>query len=868
MTEPSLPLTCPKITKVVTVTADLSLFDDSLGLQYYQNFGYSLSKEEVSLLTSLKHPVLVGCYRPEKETDEIVFDSCEFGSFSDLDVCKLDLSCHDLWSIRNQILQALKYLASHELYHKGLNVSNVVICSLHPFRVKFSLFSNGQILIRPVDTHIPIQEFWKQKMNEQEEVCFDDLIRSIIKSVFPYSTIDKNIVFTNPNTLERNDLESLKALICSIESETLFKPLQCTGDFSSVNNNLYHIGRYSNNQKPAQLYLQSSLLFHIFTQGILKYRKPLIEFNIDKETFNSRSREFSHFATIIISISFKFRHLFLRAFEESCSCRAHLLLVEDLFYSSESILMSRCTKLSHLSKHSVLKSNWFHKFPITEIISSTLNFDTRIIDFDKISRLELVCFDQDLAIVARFPNLCSFSLRGSKVVHNFTVLASCRHLCSISISSCSHLDLNQFINKQQLNSFLLNKVNVIDFTPLFLFKQLTKLFLEHCNFSDLSILSSLRKLRELSLNGNNVTDITTLTSFKLLTALSLSRTKVFDLWPLNVLSKLSTLDLRGTLLPYEQQKLLTNSFEIKTLINSFKDGVDLDCSNRYNTKVDLSICSHCNRLRSINLSTLQVDNISKISGFTNLVALDLSNVELGHMIRITDISFLSSCVKLKSLSLVGSKVTDLSPLSLLVELESLSLRNTTVFDLSPLKDVTKLSILDLRETLLLKEHQRLLTNSQVILALINSFALGVLGLDFSDSCSTLDLSFYSHCVSLKSIHLTYRRVKNLFVLSKFTRLEILDLSNVRIAENNKPITDISFLSSCATLKSLSLDGSEVTDLSPLLSHSNSLRILSLNNTKFVNLRQISLLKQLEYLSLNDNKISDVCSLASLNILLE
>ncbi|KAL0220757.1 hypothetical protein RCL1_000611 [Eukaryota sp. TZLM3-RCL] len=71
-------------------------------------------------------------------------------------------------------------------------------------------------------------------MNEHEEVCFDDFIRSIVKSVFPYSFIDKNIVFTNPNTLERSDLESLIALICSIEFETMFKSVQFVGDFSSV----------------------------------------------------------------------------------------------------------------------------------------------------------------------------------------------------------------------------------------------------------------------------------------------------------------------------------------------------------------------------------------------------------------------------------------------------------------------------------------------------------------------------------------------------------------------------------------------------------------------------------------------------------
>ncbi|KAL0209673.1 hypothetical protein RCL1_008511 [Eukaryota sp. TZLM3-RCL] len=154
------------------------------------------------------------------------------------------------------------------LYHKGLNVSNVVVCSLIPVKVELTLFSNGQSLIRPVDTHIPIQEFLKLKMNEHEEVCLDDLIRSIVKSVFPYSIIDKNIVFTNPNTLERSDLASLKALICSIEFETMFQSGQYVGDFSTINTNLSCFFKSIKSQEQKTLFFPNTLLFHKFTQGI------------------------------------------------------------------------------------------------------------------------------------------------------------------------------------------------------------------------------------------------------------------------------------------------------------------------------------------------------------------------------------------------------------------------------------------------------------------------------------------------------------------------------------------------------------------------------------------------------------------------
>ncbi|KAL0216865.1 hypothetical protein RCL1_007348 [Eukaryota sp. TZLM3-RCL] len=178
-----------------------------------------------------------------------------------------------------------------------------------------------------------------------------------------------------------------------------------------------------------------------------------------------------------------------------------------------------------------------------------------------------------------------------------------------------------------------------------------------------------------------------------------------------------------TLLPRIHQKLLTNSFEVTTLINSFEHGVELDFSNHYDN-VNLAFYSHCSRLMSLNLSRKGVDNIVEISKFTNLETLDLSNVKLGYntygAVRVTDISFLSSCINLKSLSLDGSEVADLSPLSLLVELECLSLKATKVLDFWPLNNLTKLSSVDLRETLVPRKFQRVITNSSDIKVIINS----------------------------------------------------------------------------------------------------------------------------------------------------
>ncbi|KAL0217224.1 hypothetical protein RCL1_007707 [Eukaryota sp. TZLM3-RCL] len=778
------PLTVAKDT-----SSNLSLNEDSEGRKYFKRTTCSCRNEEISLLTSLKHPNLVRYYHTdEQETNKIIFDYCQFGLLPDLDLSKQELDAHDLWSMRNQILHALKYLASQGLYHKGLNVSNVLVCSLYPIKVKLSLFSAQRVLIRSVNTDIPIQEFWKQKMNEQEEVCVDNLIRSIVKSVFLYSILEKNIFFTNPSTLERNDLESLKALICSIESETMFKSGQCIGDFSSVNNNLSCVFKSFKSQEQKNLFFSQTLLLHVFTQAILKCKKPLLEFNIDRCLVQSRNKEFSIFATKFISISVNFRNVFFRAFDFTCGSKGNHLALLTSHFNFDPFIISSCTTVSHLSSPSVVYLNLLNKFPITSITTDTLNFDTRLFDKEKVTELKLSEFQQDLATVTLFPNLYSFGLFSSRAVHDFSVLACCPNLRSVTLYWCTISDFNQFHNIEQLTSFSLFQAKVSDFSPLSELTQLKKLSMFNCNFTDFNILSPLQNLEDLDLSGNKITDISALSllnnlrilslastinrldyspisclqslekleldnnkitdisflsSLKNLVDLSLKDNKIIDLTPLSslfmlqnlslrdstvfclrpltTLTQLSYLDVRGTLLPTEHQKQLTNSYDIKTLINSLEHGVDLNFGNFYCRIVDLSLLSQCTGIKSLILTDKCVEDISEISKFTNLETLDLSNVRLPNRNKLTDISFLSSCLKLKSLFLDESDVTHLSPLSSMTDLLRLRLCNTQVHDLSPLKELSKLSFLDVRETFIPQSLQELVNNCQQVKELIRNF---------------------------------------------------------------------------------------------------------------------------------------------------
>ncbi|KAL0216859.1 hypothetical protein RCL1_007342 [Eukaryota sp. TZLM3-RCL] len=801
---------------------NLSLLRDFNGWYYLEKTPYCLSTEEISLLSSLQHPALLGYHQFNgQEPNDLLYNYCKFGPFYDLDLSKHALSSHDLWSIRNQLFQGLSYLASQGLYHKGLNVSNVLVCSLDPLRIKLSLFSNSRVLIDSVASNVPLQEFWKQKMNEQEEVCFDDLIRSIVKSVFPYSILEKNIVFTNPNTHDRNDLESLKALICSIESEPMFKSDQYIGDFSNVNNAL---SQFLPSNPEKRLSLTYVLLIHVLAQRISNFETPLLEFNVRNHTFKCENRDFLYFAERTMSISSYFRHVFFKAFDLACIVRGHhLALVDFSSLPTKCILSTCCENIYHFSNRSIILVNFLKRNPFTAIKTARLKYNIPFLNIEKVTEIELDKFNEDLSVITKFPAVSTLSFSNTVIVLDFNVLSSCDKLSSISFSAGKVHNLASLRCLPQLNCLSLDGVDITNYHALSELKGLVKLSVNGCEFDDLNPLSWLLRLRYLSL----------------------TRTKVYDLWPLRNLTKLSTLVLRETVVPEEHQREITNPFEIRELINSYKLGADLVLINTWVT-LDLFLFSHLLRIKLVDLSGRSVNNISVISIFTGLLSLNLSNVELDGIKnnRISDISFLSYCVKLKALSLEGSRVSDLSPLSRLFDLESLSLRNSEVFDLFPLKPLTKLSYLDVTNTCIPMIHQSKHTTSSGIQSLVDLFEHGVFGLDFSTKCLCVNLSLYSHFVGLKSLVLAGNYVSNFSVFSQFAYLETVDLSNVRC--NN--IVDFFVFPFCINLKSLSLNSCEVHDVSPL-SYLTALESLFLNDNYVFDLWPLNNLTKLSTLDL-------------------
>ena len=115
----------------------------------------------------------------------------------------------------------------------------------------------------------------------------------------------------------------------------------------------------------------------------------------------------------------------------------------------------------------------------------------------------------------------------------------------------------------------------------------------------------------------------------------------------------------------------------------------------YNNAItDVSALSSLIKIRYLGLTNNNITDISALSGLTNLERLDLERN------NITAISALSGMTDLRMLLLQGNNITDVSALSGLINLTALDLSQNNITDISALLGLTNLFRLDLQGNLL------------------------------------------------------------------------------------------------------------------------------------------------------------------------
>ena len=296
--------------------------------------------------------------------------------------------------------------------------------------------------------------------------------------------------------------------------------------------------------------------------------------------------------------------------------------------------------------------------------------------------------------------------------------------------------------------------------------------------------------------------------------------------------------------------------------------------DKTNTVVSARIAEIKLKVSSLSLKDTALGDgiLNDVVRLYSLTSLTLSGNSL------TDITPLASLGGLVFLDLSNNSISDLRPLGNLRELKTLYLDNNPITDFSPLYSLPQLEMLSIRGIAITDEQLRGLsealpsckihsetadeTASEVTVGTL-SFRTDATELDLSNM-DISDLSPLTVCKGLKKLDITGNHVSDLTPLMDLTELEWLSFKD-------NTVTDLRPLMGMRSLHYINAEGNGITgttalatltDLNELYLAFNQLEDLS-GLHGLVNLRRLGL----ESTGLNDEKLSELSSMSSLDVLL-
>jgi hypothetical protein len=278
---------------------------------------------------------------------------------------------------------------------------------------------------------------------------------------------------------------------------------------------------------------------------------------------------------------------------------------------------------------------------------------------------------------------------------------------------------------------------------------------------------------------------------------------------------------------------------------------------------DLTKCAEI----SINAGTFT--DVSELRGFTNLIALYISQTPINGLTTV-DLSPLSSLTTLQKLILDGTKATTITPLGDLKNLHTLSLRDTLVSDLSPASAFESLEFLDITNTRIVDLHG--LDNLENLTELnIGAAQLpGLSSLRNSKSLQKLmiidqtntDLSSVGDLLSIESLTILGPSQLDISPLRNLHKLHNIMISGLGFRGELASVTSLQVIGELKELKQLSLGQLQISDLN-FVSKLDHLEEVNLNRLPIQSIELLRNLKYLKKLSLNYIQVLDISPLLDL-----
>ncbi len=243
-----------------------------------------------------------------------------------------------------------------------------------------------------------------------------------------------------------------------------------------------------------------------------------------------------------------------------------------------------------------------------------------------------------------------------------------------------------------------------------------------------------------------------------------------------------------------------------------------------------------------------------IKSLDDLVSFDqLTQLSISGQKKLGDISGVTKASQLTSLALESCNFKSLEPLAQLTNLTQLSLKGSGSMDnppkfpnFDPLASLTQLKDLNLEEVTVKSEDPL-----SPLKALTNLTRLSLAG-----NLRANDTTFFNQFPSLSDLALSGS------IPEEFPA-QLAKLSNLTALSIRGTLSNITFLTSLAHLKSLALESTSVSDLSPLLTLTELENLELSKNTQISNIDGLGQLNHLKVFSLSLCNISDFTALANL-----
>lgn len=260
------------------------------------------------------------------------------------------------------------------------------------------------------------------------------------------------------------------------------------------------------------------------------------------------------------------------------------------------------------------------------------------------------------------------------------------NVTELDLSGCDVHDISLLSVCTKLKKLDLSDNSISDISALVDIPDLAELDLSNNRISDISPLMSVSRLTYLNLAGNRIKSVAALQDLTSLTELNLSSNELGGIAAVGRLTNLKTLWMDDTGLKDASLEELYGLKNLKKL--SIKDNSELSEAAVTTLQKKLSGCtiSHSELKREIVLggksfacdaetveaNGLGLSDISKVSGFSNVKHLDLSNNSISRL------SPLSQLKTLETLDLSNNRISDVSALTSLKNLKQLWLGGNSI----------------------------------------------------------------------------------------------------------------------------------------------------------------------------------------------